>query len=101
MYSRSTGEMRASCSASATVALSESSSISFVEAAPRFFIDPDRDADTDIFTRAARGEGVGREAQVTVVFAVDAYAGVVSFDVTQQLFTNRARFFFSEQHLGF
>src|SRR6185369_9966208 len=35
---------------------------------------------------------------MTVVFTGDTYDRVVSLDVTQQLFTNRTRFFFCEQH---
>src|SRR5215218_1211466 len=97
MYSRSTGEMRASCSASATVALSDSSSISLVEAAPRF-LSIQTVTPTVTFSRATGGEGIRSETQVTVAFTVHADDGIVSFYVAQQLFTDCARFFFSEQH---
>ena len=48
-------------------------------------VDPDGDADTDVFARAAGGKRVGRESQVRIVFAADTHGRVISFHVAQQL----------------
>ena len=43
---------------------------------------------------------IGRKAQVRVVVAADADLGIIRFDKAEQLFADRLRLFFAEQHAG-
>ena len=59
-------------------------------------VDPDGNADSRVLALPAGGEGIGGEAEVRIVFARDAYRGIVGFGVAEQFVANGFSFLFAE-----